>query len=132
MGGVNSSAPHVNLIFAWAWILAGFLSGMALGLKFHDEHWLGGYSSFKRRMHRLAHISFFGLGAVNLFFYVSLKDNVLRQYGVAGSRAFILGGISMPICCWLMAWKPKTQPLFAVPVLSLISAAVLTLVQIAS
>lgn len=127
---MNASAVHLNLVFAWAWILAGFVSGMIMGLKFHDENWLGGYSSFKRRMHRLGHISFFGLGAVNLFFYLSLKDAALSSFGIAASRAFILGGISMPICCWLMARSKKAQSLFAVPVLSLITGAVLTLVQI--
>ena len=37
----------------------------------HDadrEDWLGGYGSFKRRLYRLAHISFFGLAIVNLMF----------------------------------------------------------------
>ncbi len=127
---VNGAQP--NLIFAWIWILAGFLSGMVIGLKFHDPNWLGGYTSLKRRMHRLAHISFFGLGAVNLFFYLSVKDATLTQTGLLASRAFILGGIAMPICCWLMAWTPKTQPLFAIPVISLISAAVSTLAQLMS
>ena len=129
---MNAGAAHSNLVFAWLWILAGFLSGMIIGLKFQDPNWLGGYSSFKRRMHRLAHISFFGLGAVNLFFYLSVKDTPLAQSGVWASRAFIIGGIAMPVCCWLMASQPKTQPLFAIPVLSLVSAAVLTLVQLMS
>jgi hypothetical protein len=129
---MNAGAAHANLVFAWVWMLAGFLSGMVIGLKFHEPNWLGGYASLKRRMHRLAHISFFGLGAVNLFFYLSVKDATLTQTGLLASRAFILGGIAMPICCWLMAWTPKTQPLFAIPVISLISAAVLTLAQLMS
>jgi hypothetical protein len=119
-----------NLIFAWLWILAGFLSGMGLGLKFQNEHWLGGYASFKRRMYRLGHISFFGLGATNLLFYLTVKDSQLTGFGSAASIAFIIGGASMPVCCWLIAWKAKTQALFAVPVLSLISAAILTLLEI--
>lgn len=127
---MQNGGAHLNLVFAWIWILAGFLSGMIIGLKFHDEQWLGGYSSFKRRMVRLAHISFFGLGAVNLLFYLSLKDATLSAFGLAASRSFILGAVTMPICCWLMAWRPIAQPLFAVPVISLIAAAVLTLVQI--
>ena len=129
---MNASVAHSNLVFAWLWILLGFVTGMIMGLKFQDPNWLGGYSSFKRRMHRLAHISFFGLGAVNLFFYLSVKDATLTQAGLLASRAFILGGIAMPICCWLMAWTPKTQPLFAIPVISLVSAAVLTLAELMS
>ncbi len=62
-----------NLVMAWLWILLGFVSGMALGMFFHGEKWLGGYGSFKRRMYRLGHISFFGLGAVNLLFYLTAR-----------------------------------------------------------
>src|SRR5881397_2948507 len=64
---------QVNLLIAWVWILLGFLSGFALGLNFHREDWLGGYGSYKRRLYRLAHISFFGLGVVNLCFYFTAR-----------------------------------------------------------
>jgi len=119
---------QINLLLAWLWILLGFVSGMLLGLFFHGENWLGGYASFKRRMYRLGHISFFGLGAVNLLFYFTLKsfptDGPLA--GIA-SWAFVVGAISMPVCSVLMAHFPKAHLLFAVPVLSLIAGGVLTL-----
>src|SRR6266436_1502559 len=60
---------QLNLIAAWSGILAGFVSGLLLGLFFHREDWLGGFGSFKRRLYRLAHISLFGLAIVNLMFY---------------------------------------------------------------
>jgi hypothetical protein len=128
---MNLAGSQLNLVFAWTWMLAGFLSGIALGLKFHDENWLGGYASFKRRMYRLAHISFFGLGAVNLFFYLTLKDAAIGPLGRWASLAFLLGGVTMPLCCWLMAASKKFQPAFAVPVLSLVSGAVLTILEVA-
>ena len=65
--------PQINLVFAWVWILAGFLSGMAMGLFFDKENWLGGYASHKRRMYRLGHIAFFGLGTVNFIFYLTAR-----------------------------------------------------------
>ena len=64
---------QINVMLAWLWILLGFISGMALGMFFHGENWLGGYTSFKRRMYRLGHISFFGLGTVNVLFYFTLR-----------------------------------------------------------
>jgi hypothetical protein len=67
---------HANLTLAWLWILLGFVSGMVLGLFFHRENWLGGYGSFQRRMYRLGHISFFGLGAVNALF---LKGSIFER-----------------------------------------------------
>jgi hypothetical protein len=129
MGKQMKSNP--NLILAWLWILLGFLSGMALGLFFHGEHWLGGYGSFKRRMYRLGHISFFGLGAVNLLFCLTV-----RIFSPAGplihfaSLAFIAGAIAMPVCCGIMAHFPKARLVFSVPVASLIAGGVLILMEI--
>ena len=42
-----------NFILAWIWMLLGFVAGMVLGTFFQNENWLGGYSSFRRRMVRL-------------------------------------------------------------------------------
>jgi len=119
---------HLNLVIAWLWILLGFITGMVLGLFFHRESWLGGYGSFKRRMYRLGHISFFGLGAVNLLFYLTTQNLSLASptIGIA-SWAFIVGALTMPVCCMVMAHYPKAHLIFAVPVLSLITGGVLML-----
>ena len=120
-----------NLFLAWLWILLGFVTGMVLGLFFHGENWLGGYGSFKRRMYRLGHISFFGLGAVNLLFYLTTRNLSLAgpAAGIA-SWAFIVGAITMPVGCAVMAHFPKAHLIFAVPVVSLITGAVLTLMRV--
>jgi hypothetical protein len=120
-----------NLILAWLWILLGFVSGMALGLGFHRENWLGGYGSFRRRMYRLGHISFFGLGAVNLLFWLTLQK-IPAAGPLAGlaSWALIVGAIAMPVCCVVMAHFPKANMIFAVPVISLILGGVLTLILV--
>jgi hypothetical protein len=112
---------QLNLLVAWLWLLLAFVSGLGMGLFFHREDWLGGYASFKRRLYRLAHISFFGLGVVNLGFYLTV-----HALGVAGSSlnaaswAFVIGAISMPVCCVIMAHFPRARMLFAIPVLSLL------------
>ena len=119
---------QLNLVFAWLWILLGFMSGLALGLFFRSENWLGGYASFKRRMYRLAHISFFGLGVVNLLFWLTLQRMVPPESPTAfASWTFLLGGVTMPICCVVMAHWPKAHMIFAVPVLCLITGGLLTL-----
>ena len=122
---------QINLLAAWVGILLGFLSGLALGLFFHREDWLGGYGSFKRRLYRLAHISFFGLGAVNFFFYFTARTLRGGALMPLASSAFLLGAITMPICCIIMAHFPKTHSLFAVPVLSLVAGGILTVVEVA-
>ena len=125
---MNSQIAQPNLVLAWLWILLGFVSGMVLGMFFHGENWLGGYASFKRRMYRLGHISFFGLGAVYLLFYFTAKSFPFAtpMAGIA-SWAFVVGAVSMPVCSVLMAHFPKAHMMFAVPVLSLIAGGVLTL-----
>jgi hypothetical protein len=120
-----------NLILAWLWILLGFVSGMALGMFFQGENWLGGYGSFKRRMYRLGHISFFGLGAVNLLFWLTMQHLPLAGPLIHfASLAFIVGAIAMPVCCAVMAHFPKAHMIFSVPVVSLITGAVLTLLEV--
>ena len=97
---MNLSCPHINLIVAWLWMLLGFVSGLGLGLFFHQEKWLGGYASLKRRLYRLAHISFFGLGVLNLMFYFTARQCFTPTFAVKlASLGFGVGAISMPICC---------------------------------
>ena len=57
---------QINIIAAWIGFLAGCLSGAIPGLFFHKKDWVGGYSSWARRLIRLAHISFFGIGLLNI------------------------------------------------------------------
>ena len=120
-----------NLQIAWLWVLLGFVSGMLQGMFFHRENWLGGYGSFMRRMYRLAHISFFGLGALNLLFFftvrtISLTGDLVNFAG----WGFIIGAVSMPVCCVIMAHRPRLHALFAVPVISLIAAGAITLLEV--
>jgi hypothetical protein len=122
---------RINLIAAWVGMLLGFVSGFALGLFFHRENWLGGYGSFKRRLYRLAHISFFGLAAVNLFFYFTTQTLSAGAMLSFASSAFVIGAITMPVCCLVMAHFPKTRPLFALPVFSLLAGCALTLLEVA-
>ncbi len=120
-----------NLILAWLWILLGFVSGMVLGLFFHGENWLGGYASLKRRMYRLGHISFFGLGVVNFIFALTVQNlSSVGPLASLASLAFIVGAITMPLCCVVMAHFPKAHLIFAVPVISLIAGGSLTLWQL--
>jgi hypothetical protein len=128
---VNALQFHLNLQLAWLWLLLGFITGMVLGMFFHDEKWLGGYASHKRRMYRLGHISFFGLGTVNLMFYFTAQlfgaGNSVLAFA---SWALMIGAITMPICCAVMAHRPKAHLIFTVPVLSLIAGGTLTLLQV--
>jgi predicted MFS family arabinose efflux permease len=120
----------INLALAWVLVLLGFASGFGLGLHFHKENWLGGYASFKRRLYRLAHISFFGLAVANLMFYFTAREWAGGWTVTAASWGFVIGAVSMPLCCVLMASFPKLRSLFALPVFSLLMAGGLTLWEV--
>jgi hypothetical protein len=125
---VNAILADANLLLAWIWILLGFISGAVMGTQFRREDWLGGYGSFRRRMYRLGHISFFGLALMNLMFHFTAQSlHLSGSPSYWASRGFLIGAITMPICCVVMAHFPKTHALFAVPVVSLIAASGLTL-----
>jgi hypothetical protein len=125
--------PQTNLELACLWLLLAFLSGLVSGSNFHKDDWQGGYTSFKRRLYRLAHISYFGLGSVNFIFW-SIATRVPFNPGAqtAASWGFAIGAITMPLCCYLMAHNKRLTGIFAVPVLSLITAASITFIQVIS
>lgn len=110
----------MNLSAGWIGILAGFLTGAIIGLFFHGDTWLGGYGSWRRRMLRLGHISFFGIGFVNLAF--ALTVNLLKPADplVLPGLLLVAGAIAMPTICFLSAWRKMFRHLFVIPVVCLV------------
>jgi hypothetical protein len=110
--------PAVNLIGGWLGMLGGVLSGAVIGLFFHREDWMGGYGSYRRRLTRLGHISFFGLGFLNLAFAATSVQMLPEgRWLAAASWSLIAGAVTMPVCCFLSAWRKGWRHLFPVPVL---------------
>jgi hypothetical protein len=106
-----------NLFVGWVGMLGGVVSGALIGLFFHNDTWMGGYGSFRRRLMRLGHISFFGLGFLNLLFALSAdKLNLAAPYLPVASTALVVGAVTMPVCCFLSAWRKPFRHLFPVPV----------------
>lgn len=113
----------------WVGMLLGVLSGAAIGLFFHREDWMGGYNSYRRRLARLGHISFFGLGFVNFFFAISHQTaGISNDWAKAAAIAFTIGAATMPTCCFLSAWRKPFRHLFFIPVGSVCTGIILTLV----
>ena len=103
-------------------MLLGVVAGAWIGLFFHREDWAGGYGSFRRRMLRLGHISFFGLGFINLLYGLTLSLITLHPpYITVASTGFILGAVLMPLICFLSAWKQSFRHLFPLPVLCVLT-----------
>ncbi|HET8548040.1 MAG TPA: hypothetical protein VFL57_08550 [Bryobacteraceae bacterium] len=106
-----------NLLAGWLAMLGGVLSGAIIGLSFHREDWLGGYYSHRRRLIRLGHISFFGLGFMNVLFALSLPAFDLPPlHAAVASLCLLIALITMPVCCFLTAWRKRLRHLFPLPV----------------
>ncbi len=110
----------LNLLLAWIWIGTGLLVGAVIGLWFHDDDWLGGYNSWRRRMLRLGHISFFGTAIINLMFWFTARELFPDALFPLTSTMLYAGAIAMPAVCFLSAWKKPFRHLFFIPVLCLI------------
>ena len=116
-----------NLYAAWIGFLGGIVAGAIEGLFFSREDWRGGYTTWRRRLTRLAHISFFGIGLLNLGYALSLRSFDLPDPGAVTSMLFIVALIGMPLTCYLSAWKEPFRHLFCVPVSCLTIAILLFL-----
>ena len=114
----------LNLWTGWIAFLAGVIAGAVSGLKFHSEGFLGGYTSWRRRLVRLGHISFFGIGLINIVFALTAQAlNVTTNLAV-GSVALVIGAVTMPLICYLAAFRDSFRHLFFVPVLSVLCGVV--------
>jgi hypothetical protein len=111
-----------NLQAAWVAMLLGCVAGAVQGLFFRNVAWLGGYDSWKRRMTRLGHISFFGIGFINLLFALSLPSLGSHPGLIWGSRLLVIGAILMPLVCYLSAIDDRFRHLFFLPAGSVIAA----------
>lgn len=114
-----------NIYAAWIAILAGIIAGAVSGTFFHDEQFLGGYDSWSRRLTRLGHIAFFGLGLINLCFALTAKVMAIQTGLAVSSVLLIISVIAMPLVCYLAAFRKYFRHLFVIPVLTALAGVAL-------
>jgi hypothetical protein len=73
-------------------------------------------------MVRLGHISFLGTGLLNLGYGLCVVVLKLPQAPRFATAAFIVGAVTMPLVCFLSAWRESFRHLFFIPVASLLLA----------
>ncbi len=117
------STADIQIVAGWAGFFAGGLAGAVIGLFFHREDWLGGYGGWRRRMLRLGHVAFFGIGFLNLGFGLTARALRIEAGLAAPSALLLVGAAAMPAVCFLAAWRPAFRHLFFIPALSVIAGA---------
>lgn len=105
----------VNLVAGWTSFLLGAASGALIGLRFHRPDWLGGYDAFPRRMVRLGHIAFFGLGLINILFALSVAGAAPTGWLRFASALLLVGAATMSLNCFLTAWRGAFRHAFFIP-----------------
>lgn len=113
----------LNILAAWVGILVGVLAGIAQGLFFHRDDWLGGYASWRRRLMRLGHVSFFGIALLNLAFAWTVHNPLWRPQSSVPTAALVLAQVLMPLVCYLAAWREPMRRLFFLPVVCVLVGA---------
>ena len=106
----------LNIAAAWAGILCGVLGGAVVGLFFHRDQWLGGYGSWRRRLFRLGHISFFGIAFLNLAFAVTVRQPGWAPISPVPGVALAAAQALMPLLCFLAAWRKPLRHGLVLPV----------------
>jgi hypothetical protein len=106
----------LNAVAAWIGALLGAVTGVVYGVFFHHADWLGGYTSWPRRMLRLGHISFFGIAALNLGYSLTLNRLGWPAPAMPVSLTLAAANFLMPAACALAAWRTPLRHLFAIPV----------------
>jgi hypothetical protein len=103
----------MNRTVGWASLAMGIATGLVMGLWSFDgpltpPAWLGDYADTSRRLARLGHIAFIGLGILNILLareltQTSLGDKARRL----ASRAMNVGNVLLPINLFAAAmWHP--------------------------
>ena len=114
---------ETGLLAGWIGIAGGVLSGVWMGLSFHRSSWLGGYGAFRRRLVRLGHIAFFGVGFLNVSFALTVRALALSSPILHFvSVGLVIAAIAMPAACFLAAWRRGFRHLFAAPVTAIVVA----------
>src|SRR5262249_56468790 len=96
------NAGRSNRVIGWVSLVLGAGTGLTLGLwSFNGPvpvpEWLGGYDEVSRRLARLGHIAFFGLGIINILLARELPRLTLgRSLVRAASGTMNFGNVFLP------------------------------------
>ncbi len=123
-GAARLAAGDFNLVVGWASLAAGAISGLVLGLWSFDgpvdvPAWIGAYGDTPRRLIRLGHIAFFGLGILNILLARELPRLALGAEAMrAAFRCMNFGNVFLPVTLFVAAIYPPLKYVLPVPATS--------------
>ena len=103
VASVVDSRVAANLAVGWSSLAAGALTGLVLGIWSFGgpvpvPEWIGDYDALSRRLLRLGHIAFFGLGILNIMLARHLGRSRSVSYPMPLALAAMnFGNVFLPI-----------------------------------
>lgn len=119
---------ETNRLVAWASIVAGAATGLVMGLWSFDgpapvPQWIGDYETTARRLIRLGHIAFFGLGILNLALARELPRLSLKEWlARTAARCMNFGNVFLPITLFAAGVYQPLKYLLPFPAVSVFVA----------
>ncbi len=120
--------PALNRAIGFTSLLIGVASGMILGLwsfggPLPVPTAIGEYGDLPRRLLRLGHIAFFGLGLINLTIVGHWRRLDLSRPAARRALSLMnLGNLGLPPLLLAAAWQPALVYLMPVPVVCVFAA----------
>lgn len=127
----SNSSRDWNSTVGWTCLAVGVGTGLVLGLWSFDgpvavPAWIGAYGDTSRRLVRLGHIAFIGLGILNILLGRELPRSALGAGGRRiASLAMNFGNIFLPLALFAAGAYRPLKLLMAPPALSVFLALVL-------
>lgn len=124
----SGSACSLNRLIGWTSTAVGAATGLLLGLWSFDgpvqvPAWLGDYSDTSRRLARLGHIAWFGLGILNLLLARELPELRLNPKAKRlAAWAMNFGNVFLPLTLFAAAYYRPLKYLMPWPALSVLLA----------
>jgi hypothetical protein len=115
----------------WGSLAVGVGVGLVMGLWSFDgpvqtPAWIGDYGDTSRRLIRLGHIAFIGLGLIDILIERELARSALGQAGrTIASWAMVIGNVLLPVVLFAAAIHRPFKYAMAVPASAVFLALVL-------
>lgn len=120
-----------NRIVGWTSLAVGIGVGLVMGLWSFDgpmepPAWIGEYADTSRRLIRLGHIAFIGLGLIDILIERELLRSALGRAGRAtASWSMVIGNVLLPVALFGAAAYRPLKYFMAVPAGSVFVALIL-------
>ena len=126
--GTSEAMGRSNRCVGWTSTVVGAATGLIMGLWSFDgpvsvPGWLGEYGDTSRRLARLGHIAWFGLGILNVLLARELPGLGLRRNAKrVASLAMNFGNVGLPLALFAAALYRPLKYLMPWPAISVLVA----------